>query len=180
VGAVGAKLVYPGGALQEAGALVFRDGSGWNFGRNDEPAKAQYRSPCEVDYCSGAALLVRRDLFERLGGFDPRYRPAYYEDADLCFGVRSLGFRVLYCPEAVVRHFEGVSNGTDTAGAGLKRYQVVNRARFVAKWREALALHEESPATSGRAPVTADRRRRLGEALVDRTSPCFPAPFWRA
>jgi GT2 family glycosyltransferase len=172
VGAVGAQLVYGNGTLQEAGGIVFRDGSGWNFGRGDAPGRPAYQRACEVDYCSGAALMVRRDLFERLGGFDPRYAPAYYEDTDLCFGVRSLGYKVWYCPASVVTHFEGISNGTDTSG-GLKRYQVVNREKFVAKWREALARHEPSPVLSGRTPVTADRPCRLVEALLDRDSPAL-------
>jgi O-antigen biosynthesis protein len=170
VGAVGSKLVFGDGTLQEAGGIVFRDGSGWNFGRGDAPGRPSYRDPCEVDYISGAALMVRRDLFERLGGLDPRFAPGYYEDTDLCFGVRSLGHKVLFCPESVVVHFEGITSGTDT-GSGMKRYQVLNRSKFISKWRGQLARHEPNPDVSGRRPVTADRARRLAAALVDRTSP---------
>lgn len=159
VGAVGARLVFPDGRLQEAGGIIFADGTGWNFGRGDHPFRPEYDRPCEVDYCSGAALLVRRDLFEQLGGFDPRYRPAYYEDTDLCFGIRSLGKRVVYCPRSIVVHYEGISNGTDPA-AGFKRYQERNRPIFVEKWREALRAHEPPPSAGGRIPTTADRRAR--------------------
>jgi GT2 family glycosyltransferase len=164
--------VFANGLLQEAGGIIFRDGSGWNFGRGDVPTRAAYQQACEVDYCSAASLLVRRDLFERLGGLDLRYAPAYYEDVDLCFGIRRLGYRVMYCPGSVVIHFEGITNGTDT-GSGFKRYQVLNRGKFVSKWREALARHEPNPAFSGRRPLTVDRSRRLAAALVDRTSPAL-------
>lgn len=160
VGAAGAKLVYPDGRLQEAGGLVFQDGSGWNFGRGDpDPFAARYNAEAEVDYCSGAALAVRRDVFERLGGFDVRYSPAYYEDTDLCFGVRSLGLRVLYCPRSIVVHFEGITAGTSTA-SGIKRFQPINRAKFVQKWQKALELQDLPPAVTGRPPVSADRRAR--------------------
>jgi cellulose synthase/poly-beta-1,6-N-acetylglucosamine synthase-like glycosyltransferase len=90
-GLVGAKLVYPDGRLQEAGGIVFDDGSGWNYGRFDDPDHPRYAFRREADYCSGAAILLRGELFRRLGGFDTRYAPAYYEDTDLAFAVRTAG-----------------------------------------------------------------------------------------
>jgi GT2 family glycosyltransferase/glycosyltransferase involved in cell wall biosynthesis len=159
VGAVGAMLVYPDGRLQEAGGLVFRDGSGWNYGRGDDPGRPEYQRPAEVDYCSGAALLVRADLFRRLGGFDERYAPAYYEDTDLCFGLRSIGATVVYEPGAVVVHHEGGTAGTDL-GSGFKRFQAVNQAKFLEKWADALARQDEPPTVTGEIPRSADRGAR--------------------
>ncbi len=140
IGLVGAQLVYPDGRLQESGGIVWADGSGWNYGRDRDAGAPEFQVRRDVDYCSGAAILVRRDLFEQVGGFDQRYAPAYYEDTDLAFAIRATGHRTIVEPAAVVMHHEGVSHGTDV-GTGVKRYQEINRALFVEKWAPALADH---------------------------------------
>jgi GT2 family glycosyltransferase len=140
IGLVGAMLVYPDGKLQESGGIIWADGSGWNYGRDQDASSAIFHVRRDVDYCSGAAILVRREVFERVGGFDQRYAPAYYEDTDLAFAIRATGYRTIVEPRAVVMHHEGVSHGTDLT-AGVKRYQEVNRAQFVDKWASTLADH---------------------------------------
>jgi GT2 family glycosyltransferase len=130
-GLVGAQLLYPDGRLQEAGGVVFADGSGWNYGRFESPRDPRYGYLRDCDYASGAALAIPRALFAQVGGFDARYAPAYYEDTDLAFAVRAAGRRVLYQPAARVVHDEGATSGTDT-GSGAKAYQVRNRERFAA------------------------------------------------
>ncbi len=166
-GLAGAKLVYPDGRLQEAGGIVFDDGSGWNYGRFEDPRDPRYAFRREADYCSGAAILIRRALFERLGGFDARYAPAYYEDTDLAFAVRAAGCKVFYEPAATVVHFEGITAGTDTA-SGMKRYQVVNHDKFVEKWRTVLAAQPAPGTPIGRAATHRARARIL---IIDATTP---------
>ena len=139
-GAVCAQLRFEDGSLQEAGGIVWRDGSAWNWGRGENPGDPRFSYPREVDYGSAAALMVERKLWERIGGFDESFAPAYYEDTDFCFSVRTEGRQVIYQPRAVVTHLEGISHGTDTS-AGMKSHQVINQARFAEKWQAMLDGH---------------------------------------
>jgi O-antigen biosynthesis protein len=138
-GGAGSKLIFANKKLQEAGGVIFNDATGWNYGRNGEIIDARYNFAREVDYCSGASLMVKRSLFNQLDGFDYRFAPAYFEDTDLCFGIRKLGYKIYYCPSSHVIHYEGVTNGTDVT-VGLKRYQIINAPKFIEKWQSELAL----------------------------------------
>jgi GT2 family glycosyltransferase/predicted O-methyltransferase YrrM len=156
IGAVGAKLIYPDGTLQEAGAIVFSDGSALNFGRGEDPAKPLYNRICEVDYCSGACLLIPHKVYKELDGFDEMYAPAYYEETDFCFKLREHGYKVIYQPQSHVVHYGSVTAGLDPSGP-LRKYLAINKVKFVQKWVHKLSSHSLAPAGGGKAPATADR-----------------------
>ncbi|NEX19367.1 glycosyltransferase [Thiorhodococcus mannitoliphagus] len=131
VGMTGSKLLYPSGHLQEAGVSISADGVAHLIGLNGDPASPAHNRLREVDYCSGASFMIERTLFESLGGFDTRFAPAYFEDADLAFQVRSRGRKVLYQPASEVVHHLSVT--TEASGDKLIRIEA-NRDKFVQKW----------------------------------------------
>jgi GT2 family glycosyltransferase/SAM-dependent methyltransferase/glycosyltransferase involved in cell wall biosynthesis len=171
VGIVAAKLVYPNGILQEAGGIVWQDGTAWNYGRGNDPSHPRYNFMREVDYGSAAALLVRADLWRELGGFDEQFAPGYWEDTDICFAARAAGRRVVYEPAATVVHLEGSSLGTDvTAVDSGKHHQELNAPKFAAKWRDALRDQLPQPSVA-RAVLAADRNRGEHVLVVDHRVP---------
>ena len=152
IGAVGGRMIFLNGRLQEAGSIVWNDGSCLGYGRNDDPFDPQYSYVRAVDYCSAAMLLTPREVFQRAGGFDERYAPAYYEDSDYCMTLRTMGLRVIYQPAAVVIHREFGSS--PRAEAALEA-QARNRTLFVHKWASTL-MGQPAPsplAEIGRAHV---------------------------
>jgi glycosyltransferase involved in cell wall biosynthesis len=142
-GIIGSKLLNEDMTLQEAGGILWRDGSAWNYGRGDDPDNPKYSFARQVDYCSGCAIAIRTSLWRKLGGFDTEYAPAYYEDVDLAFRAREAGFEVWMQPLAGVLHYEGRTHGRDT-GSGIKAHQVTNRDRFSQRWQRVLAGHGAS------------------------------------
>ncbi|MDR7035672.1 GT2 family glycosyltransferase/glycosyltransferase involved in cell wall biosynthesis [Methylobacterium sp. BE186] len=162
-GIVGAKLLNGDGTLQEAGGILWRDASAWNFGRGSHPNGPAYNYVKEVDYCSGAALLLPRRVWDEMGGFDPLFAPAYCEDSDLAFRVRAAGYRALYQPVAEVIHHEGRSHGRDE-GQGPKAYQLVNREKLLARWARTLETEHLPNATD--IFLARDRSRGRPHLLV--------------
>lgn len=166
-GLAGARLVYPDGRMQESGGIIFNDGSGWNYGRGEPADRPEYAYVREVDYCSGACIMLPTALVQQLGGLDERYAPAYYEDTDLAFRVREAGLKVRVQGAATIIHHEGISSGTDI-NTGVKRYQQVNRKKFLQRWSQQLGTHPAPLAgTHDQAGLRAARDHRLrGRVLM--------------
>lgn len=134
-GIVGSQVLFPDSSVQESGGIIWPDGEAWNYGRHIDKAnlfKANYSRP--VDYVSGCALAIKRDLWEAVGGFGEEFVPAYCEDSDLCFKVQSLNHEVWVQTRSKIIHFEGLSNSKDIT-KGLKLYQKTNLQKLNAKWK---------------------------------------------
>ncbi len=155
VGAVGVRIKLATGKLQEAGCMIFQDGTSNGYLRYSDPEDPRAMFMRDVDYCSGIYLLMRRQQFLDLGGLDEIFAPAYYEETDLCMKLRRIGLRVIYFPLVVVEHFEFGSQPSKVGrGAILER-----RPIFINRWKHELATHGFS--ANERAASTDLSSRRL-------------------
>ena len=164
VGAVGGKLILPDGSLQEAGNILWSDGTCLGYARGEPPDSPIANFTRDVDFCSGAFLLTGTDLFREVGGFDESFKPAYYEEVDYCLALRERGLRVVYDPAITVFHFEFASSDRQRAVS----QQETNRGRLLGK--HALARQPAhggtpTPATILEARLRGPRRQRV--LLID-------------
>ncbi len=166
-GLVGSKLINEDGSLQEAGGIAWRDGTVWNYGRDESPERPEFCYARRVDYCSGASIAVLAEAWNEIGGFDFIYSPAYCEDLDFAFKLRRAGYEVWFQPLSLVIHYEGRSHGRDVGG-GVKSYQVRNLRTFYNRWHELLldnGLPEPFP------HIEANRTKRQRVLVLDAQTP---------
>lgn len=136
-GAVGPRFLNGDGSIQEAGAFVGIDGMTFQHGRfGMEIAQKFCRGAHIVDYCSAACLLMRRSDYLDIGGFDPLFDPAYFEDVDLMFRLRSKGLYTYYCADAEVYHLENVTSRELWSQSRLNEVALANHAKFFARWKD--------------------------------------------
>ena len=141
IGAVGARIVWVDGTLQEAGSVLWRDGSTSHVGEGLPPGSDAYQEPRDVDYASANGLLVTRCAWDAVGGFDERYFPAYYEDVDLCLALAAQGLGIRYEPQARLVH-----RGTQSSSTVYRDFLLTrNRQKLVEKWGPALDRFECQP-----------------------------------
>jgi O-antigen biosynthesis protein len=134
-GAVVPMLLNPDGTIQEAGSVI--DSVGWPlaFGRGESADSLAHRFRREIDYGSAACVVVRRNEFTEVGGFDPAYGIGYFEDVDLSFKLKERGLKTIYEPRSRVVH---ELHGSGTSQQARQR-MIANRALFYRRWSERLA-----------------------------------------
>lgn len=161
IGAVGGKIILPDGTLQEAGSIIWSDGSCLGYGRGALPQNPAFMFRRDVDYCSAVFLLTKRDLFLANGGFDQAYVPAYYEETDYCVKLWRKGKRVVYDPDVTVWHHELASSTSSEAAIDL---QTKHRVPFVARhhdWLERQLLPSPVNILAARSRRRKDAKRIL-------------------
>jgi len=135
VGAVGPKLIFSDDTIQHAGMVFLKTGSGFHPGMRLEKNTNSYHNIVNVmhDYSAvtGACLLVKKNIFNDIGGFDNQF-DVYYGDSDLCLKIIDAGYRVVYTPFTELLH-EG-SNTIHFAHAGATFFDVENHQIFIKKW----------------------------------------------
>ena len=122
------------GAIQEAGSGVDRNGWTHAFGLGADSGDAEHRFRRYVDYGSAACLVLPREVFLEVGGFDAGYHPAYCEDVDLCFRLRERGLRTVYEPRSRVVHAGAASTDEIRRARLIER----NRRRLLERWGDLL------------------------------------------
>jgi len=142
IGMVGSKLVFPNGKLQEAGGIIWNNGECLKFGSGYNLDLPEYNYVKEVDYISGSSILIRKSIWDKIGGFDKRYIPGYYGEIDFAFELRRNGYKVIYQPKSVVEYDEGISK-RNSLSSDIKKYQIINKKKFVEKWKNDLKYQKE-------------------------------------
>ena len=134
--AAGPLMLTDNMRISEAGGLVFSDASGANVGRGHSSLELRFLYARAVDYISAACVLVSREVYDSVGGFDTIYGRGYYEDTDLFTKFNAAQRKVVYQPASVVLHEEGNTYGKDSR---LKRHLMKqNRFKFFEKWQDYL------------------------------------------
>lgn len=135
IACAGGKTIYPNGKIAEAGAELYRDGSGRNKGRYENANLIQYNQQMYTGYVSGCLMYMRRDAINKIGILDSDLEPMYYEDSEWQYRAHINGLKTIYEPLCVAIHREGSSSGNDI-NVGPKRYQEINRKKFITKYAE--------------------------------------------
>ena len=131
---VGSKLLNIDGSLQEAGGVIWSDSRVENFMRSKPIKIPMVEFDRVAGYVSGASMFANKAIWNKLGGFDNKFTPAYYEDTDICVRARSKGYKVYYCHDSEIIHAEGGTNGTNIK-SGIKSYQEKNKNKFSLLWK---------------------------------------------
>lgn len=172
-GGVGPKFLYPDGRLQEAGAFLEESGVAIQRGKFYELTDWELNTATIVDYCSAACFATTRNILDRISGFDATFEPAYYEDADLCLKIASLGLFIYYCPDSEIVHIENATSGNTDVRKFLTNIVENNKRKFLARWGEYLTARHHGRALSPKplTPLVQRRRQNSGAPIAAFYSP---------
>jgi GT2 family glycosyltransferase len=127
VGAVGAMLLYPDRTIQHAGIVIGIGGGAGHAHRTQPDDAAGYfdraHLPQYISAVTAACLVVRKDRFEAVGGFDAEHFAVAFNDVDLCLKLNARGWQSFYEPRACLVHHESKSRGQDKSGPKKARYE---------------------------------------------------------
>ncbi len=177
IAAVGPMFLYPDGRVQEVGGVALATGDVVQIGKGSVWGADHFDTPCAVDFCSAACLMVKRADFLHVGGFGFEWEPAYYEDTDLCLKLWTSCGKVVVNPLARVTHIE--SHTTSDRRLQLQNISEINRARFVSKWGSWLAARQLATTfvTSGSTGPHTERPGSLLEAPLTAPPRSGPPPY---
>ncbi|KDE18946.1 hypothetical protein AZ09_15175 (plasmid) [Acetobacter aceti 1023] len=169
IGAVGGKIIKPDGTLQEAGCIFWRQGTTLGYKRGESPSIPEVNFVRDVDFCSGAFLLIRKEVINKIGLFDNNYIPAYYEESDFCIRLHQAGYSIIYDPTVKILHYEYGSSPYKTGKKSLHK----NRLFF--KQKNSNFLQKKLFASAENELYARDYRENSLKILyIDDT---FPLPF---
>ncbi|QEL17479.1 glycosyltransferase family 2 protein [Limnoglobus roseus] len=160
VGVVGGRIILLDGTLQEAGCLITSDGWVCQYARGRQPDDPAVLFRRDVDYCSAAFQLLRREIFESSGGFDEVFSPGYFEDPDFAIRMQLAGWRAVYLPEVAILHYENATSGQMFGQSELEKLVHHHHKIFCARHRNWLA---EQPANT---PESTLRHRRVNDTSI--------------
>ncbi|WP_447923738.1 glycosyltransferase family 2 protein [Burkholderia cepacia] len=138
IGAVGAKLLYADGFIQHAGVVMGIGGFASHAHRLYPSTHPGYAGRAALvqnfSAVTGACLVMRREVFRRVGGFDEKNLPVAFNDVDLCLRVREVGYRIVWTPYAVLHHFESYSRGDDQMSAEKRARFNREKSYMLSRW----------------------------------------------
>ena len=170
IGALGGRVVLTDGGLQEAGNMVFHDGSTAGIGRGEDAFGHAARASRATDYVSGVFLVTPAPVWQKLGGFDTAFAPAYFEDTDYCVRVWQAGLGVVYEPSVLLEHLEWGSAAGDSASSLIERHRQVFLSRH-REWLRAQSRPHALPLDGDRWRSPADRPRLPRILFIDNEVP---------
>ena len=141
IGMVGSKFIYPNGILKEAGGIVWNNGDTISFGNLNKSDMPEYNYVKEVDFISGGSFIIRKTVWNKIGGFDEKFNPSYFENIDLAFELRKIGYKVIYQPKSIVIHYGEISIRKDIKSV-INEYKLINKEKFIDKWKNELKYQE--------------------------------------